>query len=137
LVGWVAAAAAAAAAAAQALGLGLEHRDHLLDLLLVLGVLVLAEVAGVVVDRLVVGLGLRRLLALHVVGSADVVEELRHRPRLVGLLERGRRVVELARQVIGLALVERALRVLPRVALGGGAPGGPQRQHQRDQQKDT
>ena len=96
-----------------------------------------AEVARVVVDRLVVGLGLRRLLALHVVGGADVVEELRHRPRLVGLLEGRRGVVELAGKVVGLALVERRLRVLPRGALGRGAPGGPERQHHRHQQKDT
>lgn len=92
--------------------LALEDLDAALDLVLVRRLRILGEVALVVVDRLRVRVDVGDLLPLHVVGGADVVEELREGARVVRRLEPLRGRVEVALEVLHLRLIEGLLGLL-------------------------
>jgi hypothetical protein len=72
-----------------------------------------------------------------VVAGADVVEELRKRPRRVGVLEARRCLVEFALEIFGLRRVERCLRLLHRIGILGEHRRGERAKRDPHHDEDT
>ena len=103
----------------EPLDLILEDADRLLDLGLVGRLWIGGQIGAIGIDRLLVGVDVGCLLALHVKAGADVVEELRECARGVRVLKSARGLVVFALQIIQLSLIECSLRFLERIGCLG------------------